>query len=148
MQRLVFKFISIDPDIKCSEIVASIGVEKVTPELISTVVELITDTLLFYGFRVGFGTSDAAGCNWVAFNSMSELTIREISAQTLVSKYPHINFDLQIVYQDPITGHYVIFLPDMPHLTKNMVTALELSGSKIFTEANQVWQMSYVSLLN
>ena len=63
-----------------------------------------------------------------AFNSMSELTIREFSPQTLISRYPHINFDLQIVYQDLITGHYVIFLPDMPHLTNNLVTALELSG--------------------
>ena len=101
-QFKVFKFTSIGPDVKYSEIVASIGVEKVTPELISTGMKLIMDTLLFYGFRVGFGTSDAAGCNWVAFNSMSELTLCKILPVNHVSKYPHINFDPQIVHQDPI----------------------------------------------
>ena len=42
----------------------------------------------------------------------------------------NIDFDLNLVFKDEITGEHTIFLPDMPHLTKNIVTALELSSSK------------------
>jgi hypothetical protein len=31
--------------------------------------------------------------------------------------------------KDPVTGQWCIFLPDMPHLTKNIVTCLELLSS-------------------
>ena len=58
------------------------------------------DTLFSYGFRLGFGTFDAVGCNWVAFNSMSRYTIRQILPQDLTAKYPLVNFDLQIVHQE------------------------------------------------
>ena len=44
-EHLVFKWTSIDPGIKCSVVVASINVKKVTPELLTAVLELLTDTL-------------------------------------------------------------------------------------------------------
>ena len=40
------------------------------------------------------------------------------------------NFDLTMVYQDPVTCGYVIFLPDMPHFSRKSVTVLKFSGSK------------------
>jgi len=33
--------------------------------------------------------------------------------------------------RDHVAGRWVIFLPDMPHLTKNIVTCLEKSSSKV-----------------
>ena len=129
-EHLVFKFTSLDPDIKCSEIVASINVEKVNPELIATVTEILIDTLPIYGVHVGFETSDAAGCNWVAFNSLATLSVSDILPKEIMDIDPSIDFDINLVYQCPVTNRYVIFLPDMPHLTKNIVTATELSGSK------------------
>lgn len=129
-EHLVFKFTSLDPNIKFSEIVASINVEKVTPELITTVTEILIDTLPIYGFYVGFETSDAAGCNWVAFNNLATLSVSDILPKEIMDIDPSIDFDLNLVYQCPVTDLYVVFLPDMPHLTKNIVTAIELSGSK------------------
>ena len=48
--HLIFKFTSISPDVKCSEIIASINIEKVTPEIIATVQELLMD--LSYSFSI------------------------------------------------------------------------------------------------
>jgi len=41
----VFKWSSLDPDIKCSEVVASINIKKVTPEIITKITELLRDTI-------------------------------------------------------------------------------------------------------
>lgn len=87
------------------------------------------DILPDYGFKVAFGTSDAAGCNWVAFKSLSSYTIGKVLPKSIIESYPEINFDIKLVYQDPVTDEYTIFLPDMPHLSKNICTALEYSAS-------------------
>jgi hypothetical protein len=39
---------------------------------------------------------------------------------------------------NPVTKQWIIFLPDMPHLTKNIVTSLELSSSLNFK-----WDLRY-----
>ncbi|KAL7542027.1 hypothetical protein ACHAWF_011062 [Thalassiosira exigua] len=129
-EHLVFKWTSIDPDVKCSIIFASINVEKVTPEILTTVLELLMDTLPLYGLGIAFETSDAAGCNWKATENLVTLPISIMLPTSLTRKYPAIDFNINIVFQDPVTDEFVIFLPDMPHLTKNIVTALEYSGSK------------------
>lgn len=130
-EHLVFKWTSLDPEIKCSEVVASINVDKVTPEVIATITELLRDTIPVYDLECAMGVSDAAGCNWVAFKDiLSSQTIRTILPQSILDDYPDIDFDVMTVSQDPVTGEYFIFLPDMPHLSKNIVTALELSSSK------------------
>ncbi|KAL7527593.1 hypothetical protein ACHAXR_005041, partial [Thalassiosira sp. AJA248-18] len=129
-EHLVFKFTSIDPDIKCSEVVASINVERVTPEIITTVQDLLEDMLPIYGLYVGFGASDAAGCNWVAYKSKATHSIRDMLPEELRNEYPDIDFDLKIACRHPVTDDWIIFIPDMPHLTKNIVTALEYSGSQ------------------
>lgn len=82
----MFKWTSIDPNVKCSEIVASINVEKVTPGLLTTITELLIDILPVYGLHIAFGTSDAAGCNWVAFNSLSDTTITPVLPTELIEK--------------------------------------------------------------
>ena len=134
--HLIFKFTSISPDVKCSEIIASINIEKVTPEIIATVQELLMDTLPIYGLSINFGTSDAAGCNWVGFNSISTHKLSDILPKSLQDIDPSIDYDLAIVYRDEITNEYTIFIPDMPHLSKNIVTALELSGVKKYLVGN------------
>jgi hypothetical protein len=44
--------------------------------------------------------------------------------------YPTVDFDVKCLMTDPITNQWIIFLPDMPHLTKNIITSLQLSISK------------------
>ena len=44
--------------------------------------------------------------------------------------YPTVVFDVKCLMADPATKQWIVFLPDMPHLTKNIVTSLELSSSK------------------
>ena len=104
---------------------------KVTPEIIATITDLLRDTMpVVGGLECAMACSDAAGCNWVAFKDiMSTHSIEEILPKNLMDKYPSVDFNLAIVTKDPVTKEYFIFLPDMPHLTKNIVTALELSGS-------------------
>jgi hypothetical protein len=67
-EHLVLKFSSIDPRVKCSEIVASVNVTKVTSGLITSVIIALHDLLPMVGLEVGMATSDAAGCNWVSYH--------------------------------------------------------------------------------
>jgi hypothetical protein len=64
-EHLVFKFSSIDPGVKCLEIVASVYVAKVTSSIITAIMISLRDLLPMVGLEIGMATSDAAGCNWV-----------------------------------------------------------------------------------
>lgn len=119
-----------DPKVECHEVVASINIEKCTPQILRSILMKLRDTLPIYSFSVAVSAADAAGCNWAAYNSMSNILIGAILPAFLKEKYPTINFDLSIVHKDPVSGNYIIFMPDMPHLMKNIVTALELSSDK------------------
>ena len=46
-EHLVFKWTSVDPKIKCSEIVASSNVEKVTPGVVAMVTEQLRNTIQY-----------------------------------------------------------------------------------------------------
>lgn len=128
-EHLVFKWTSIDPDVTCSEIVASINIETCTPQVVAAIFTRLRDTLPIYGLKVSHGVADAAGCNWLAFTTMSDLPVSELLPQDLIAKYDIINFNIRIVQKDPVSGRFIIFMPDMPHLLKNIVTALELSSN-------------------
>jgi hypothetical protein len=67
-EHLVFKLSSINPQIKCSEIVASVNVTKVTPGVITSMIIALRDLLPMVGLHLGMATSDAAGCNWVSYH--------------------------------------------------------------------------------
>ena len=101
----------------------------------ASMLELLMDTLPVYGLKVRFSTSDAAGANWLAFKSLARHPISKILPESLRMQYPAIDFELSLVYQDPVSKDYIIFLPDMPHLTKNMCTAIEFSSS-LFSKRN------------
>jgi hypothetical protein len=130
-EHLVFKFSSIDPQIKCSEIVTSVNVTKVTSGIISSVMIALRDLLPMVGLQIGMATSDAAGCNWVSYrDTLSTHTFRDALPHEILDKYPTVDFDPKCLMTDPVTNQWIIFLPNMPHLTKNIVTSLELSSSK------------------
>jgi hypothetical protein len=74
----VFKYSSIDPGVKCSEIVASVNVKKVTSGIITAVMISLRDLLPMVGLVVGMATSDATGCNWVSYrDTLSTHTFRD-----------------------------------------------------------------------
>ena len=66
-EHLIFKWVSIDPNIKCSEIVASINVTQVTAAVITSVMISLRDTLPIYDLEIRMTTTDAAGCNCLSF---------------------------------------------------------------------------------
>jgi hypothetical protein len=130
-EHLIFKFSSIDPRVKCSDIVASVNVTKVTSGVITSVMISLRNLLPMIGLEVGMATSDAAGCNWVSYcDTLSTHTYRDALQREILDMYPTVDFDVQCLMADPATKQWIIFLHDMPHLTKNIVTALELSSSK------------------
>ena len=84
-----------------------------------------------HDLECAMATVDAAGYNWIAFKDILPThTIHDILLKDLLDEYPNIDFDVMTVAQDPVTKEYCIFLPDMPHLSKNIVTAIELPSSK------------------
>jgi hypothetical protein len=83
------------------------------------------------GLEIGMATSDAAGCNWVSFwDTLSTHTFRDALPREILDKYPTVDFDVKCLMTNPFSKQWIVFLPDMPHLTKNIVTSLELSSSK------------------
>ena len=136
-EHLVFKFTVMDPNIKCSEIMASVNVNKVTPAVISAIMITLRDTLPMFGLTIGMETSDAAGCNWVLYcDTLSTHTFRDALPRQVIEKYSTIDFDVKCLMKDAMTKQYIVFIPDMPHLTKNIVTCLELLSSK----QSKTWQ--------
>ena len=130
-EHLVFKWTSIDPKIKCSEIVASINVEKVTPEVVAMVTEQLRNTIPIYGLYCAGQASDAAGANWVAAREITAThSTKDILSEELMNNYPEIDFDVSIVAKDPVSEEWFVFIPDNSHLTKNVVTAIEKSSDK------------------
>ncbi len=130
-EHLVFKFSSVDPQIKCPEIVASVNVTKVTSGVISSVMIALRDLLPMVGLQIGMATSDAAGCNWVSYRgTLSTHTFHDALPHEILDKYPMVDFDPKCLMTDPVTYQWIVFLPDMPHLTKNIVTSFELLSSK------------------
>jgi hypothetical protein len=126
-EHLIFKFSSIDPQIKCSESVASVNVTKVMSGIISSVIIALRDLLPMVGLQAGMARSDAAGCNWVLYcDTLSTHTFCDALSQKILDKYPMDDFDVKCL----MTDSRLYFLPHMSHLTKNIVTSLELSSSK------------------
>jgi len=130
-EHLVFKWASIAPDIKCSEIVASINVSKVTVAVITSVMISLRDTLPMFGLKLSMATSNAAGCNWLSFgDTLLTHTHRDALPSWIPDKFPNTEYDVRCLMKDPVTKQYCIFIPDMLHLTNNIVTCLELSSSQ------------------
>jgi hypothetical protein len=127
----VFKFSSIDPKVKCSEIVASVNDTKVTSGVITSVIIALRDLLPMVGLDVGTAMSDAAGCNWVLYcDTLPTHTFQDaLPCEMILEKYTEVDIDLKCLMTNPVTIQCMIFLPDMSHLTKNIVTSLELSSS-------------------
>ena len=91
----------------------------------------LRDLLPMVGLQIGMATSDAAGCNWVSYHdTLSTHTFRDALPHEILDKYPMVDFDPKCLMTDPVMNQWIIFFPNMPHLTKNIVTSLELSSSK------------------
>ncbi len=129
-EHLVFKWVSIDPNVKCSDILASINVKKVSAAVITSMMIALRDTLPMFGLEMRMATSDVAGCNWVSFwDTLLTNTFRDALPQQILDKYSGIDYNVRCLMKDPVTGQWCIFIPDMPHLTKNIVKCLKLSSS-------------------
>ncbi len=127
-EHLIVKWVSINPDIKCSEIVASINVTKVTAAVITSIMTSLWDTLPIIDLEIRMATSDAAGCNWVSFCDMLSIhTHCDALPMWIPDKYPDIDYDVRCLMKDPVTMQWCVYIADMPHLTKNIVLCLELS---------------------
>ena len=48
----------------------------------------------------------------------------------MIDNNPTVDFDVQCLMTDPITNEWIVFLPAMVHLTKNIVTSIKLLSSK------------------
>ena len=53
-KHLVFKFSTIDPQVKCSEIVPSMNVMKVTPRVITSLIIALRDLLPMAGLEIEY----------------------------------------------------------------------------------------------
>ncbi len=119
------------PISSAAEIVALINVTKVTAAVITSIMISLQDTLPIFDLEFRMATSDVAGCNWVSFgDTLSTHTQRDALPLWIPDKYPDIDYDVKCLMKDPVSKQWCIFIPDMPHLTKNIVTCLELSSSQ------------------
>jgi hypothetical protein len=104
--------------------------KKVSAAVITSMMIALRDTLPMFGLEMRMAMSDVAGCNWVSFwDTLSTSTFRDALPRQILDKYPDIDYNVRCLMKDPVTGLWCIFLPDMPRLTKIIVTCLELSSS-------------------
>ena len=96
----------------------------------ASVLDRLRDTLPIYGLRMRFATADTTGSTWKAFDSMAEHPVSKVIPAVLREEYQTIDFLIKIIHECPVSGSYIILLPDIAHLTKCIVTALELSLRK------------------
>ncbi len=63
--------------------------------------------------------SDATYCNWVSYhNALSMHTFFDVLLCEILEKYTEVDYDVKCLMTNPDTKLQIIFLPDMPHLTK------------------------------
>jgi len=99
---------------------------KITAIMIS-----LRNLLPMVGLEIGMVTSNAAGCNWVSFrDTLSTHTFRDALLCEILDKYSKVDFDVKCLMTNLFSKQWIVFFPDMPHLTKNIVTSLELSSLK------------------
>jgi hypothetical protein len=107
--------------------VALINVKKVSAAVITSMMIALRDLLPMFGLEMRMATSDAAGCNWVSFcDTLLMCTFRDALPWQILDKYTDIDYNVRCLMKDPVTRQWCIFLPDIPHLTKNILTCLEL----------------------
>ena len=83
----MFKFSSVDPGVKCSEIVASVNLAKVKSSIITAIMISLRDLLPMVGLEIGMVTSNAAGCNCVLFwDTLSTHTFRDALPCEILNK--------------------------------------------------------------
>ena len=117
---------------KCSEVVASTDVEKVSAQIVHSMTTLVCDTIQNYGngkaslFSAG-NVVDAHSSNWKGLLAVSSHSARNFLPKELMDEFPVIDFAIVHVVEDLVTGRPVVQIPDLLHLTKNVVTALKYS---------------------
>ncbi len=111
---------------------ASVNVTKVTSQIINSVIIALHDLLPMDGLQVGMATSDAPSCNWVSYcDTLSTITfVRDALSHKILDMYLTVDFNVKCLITDPVTNQWIIFMPNMLHLTNNILTSLELSLSK------------------
>ena len=128
-QHLVAMISSVDPDVKCCEIVGSINVETVSSPVMFRMTSLITQTLPNYKLYNIANLVDAAGPNWKALLADSTHAAKDFLPAELMSKFNKIDYSLIHIQQDPVKKYPIVNSPDPLHLGKNICTALEKSDS-------------------
>ncbi len=112
---------------------------KVTAAVITSMIMSLQDTLPIFNLEIRIASSDAAGCNWVLFgDTLSTHTFCDALSWQTLNEYPFIDCNDRCLMKDPVTGQWFNFVPDIPHLTKNVFTCLELSS---LSESKQKMRM-------
>ena len=130
-QHLCFRWTSLDTAMDMSHVVATVDVSCVTPEVVSAMaIEVIDELAATYGLDTAGVCADDAGENAKFANTFSTLKAKDYIDDSLTGaeEFSSIDFSVKVALRDSTTGEVVVLLPDMPHLLKNIVTAMELSS--------------------
>jgi hypothetical protein len=60
----------------------------------------------------------ATGCHIASHYLL--IRFKNALPQVMLDKYLTVDFDVKCLMTDPITNEWIVFLPDMPHLTKKL----------------------------
>lgn len=129
-QHLVAMISSIDPSVKCCEIIGSINVETVSAPVMFRMTSLITQTLPNYELCNIANLVDAASPNWKALLADSTHAAKDFLPAELMAKFSKIDYSMKHIQRDPVKNFPIVNSPDPLHLGKNICTALEKSDSK------------------
>ena len=118
---MIVKWTLLDPDVKVSEILASIDVDKVSLCVVYGIIHSLIEILPFYGMFCGEVTSYVDGSNWKAFEATPShvaVSVIDIYQLNCGSSFQKLTFLIVHAEKSLVSDEYLIYLPDTPHLTK------------------------------
>eukprot|EP00978_Attheya_sp_CCMP212_P010737 scaffold26127_cov56-Attheya_sp.AAC.1 len=128
--HMVFKWTGLNPHVNISDVVASADITDLKPSTIANLIVATVTCLNMHKLKTVGMAYDSASEN-VKINQMfAKSKALEWLPTELMEKFPIIDFEYKVGFLDGATKKPFIMLPDMPHLVKCIVNAVERSSRK------------------
>ena len=132
--HMVWKYTTVDPDIKFSLVVAREDCESLKAARLEGTLMSLLLALFAYGLDVCSLCGDGATENVQLFKSLCTETILDWLSNDTKQEFEKLGLleeaAMNVVFINPSTGKPIFVVEDMPHVVKRLANALELSSKK------------------
>jgi hypothetical protein len=133
--HLVWKYTTVDPDIKFSLVVAREDCESLKAARLEGTLMSLLLALYAHGLDICSLCGDGATENVQLFKSLCTKTIVEWLSDDTMREFDKLGLldeeaAMNVIFINPSTGKPIFVIEDMPHVVKRLVNAMERSSKK------------------